>query len=214
MVLVAVENTDDESGRVHDLTPPGLSVSGSSTQEGGDRFLDFLESELLPAVDRQFREASRALWWAPPPAGCSRPTPPPRARPTAACWRWNTPIHLGSNWLAQKLLGREKEPAAPPLRYVSYEARFGWPEDLWSALVAGAPVPGACTGRSAAGDARDDADAGRLPRSPRGLRDYSRMAAPFSPTTATLPYYEKLAGTFGATLIRPGAWWRTWWRTC
>ena len=45
MVVVAIENTN----RLRDLTPPGLSVSGSSTHEGGDRFLDFIERELLPA---------------------------------------------------------------------------------------------------------------------------------------------------------------------
>jgi hypothetical protein len=49
LVIVAIENTN----RLRDLTPPGLSVSGSSTREGGDRFLDFIERELLPAVDKQ-----------------------------------------------------------------------------------------------------------------------------------------------------------------
>lgn len=50
-VIVAITNTN----RLRDLTPPGVSVSGSSLREGGDRFLDFIEKELLPAVDRQFR---------------------------------------------------------------------------------------------------------------------------------------------------------------
>src|SRR5262245_32588622 len=57
-ILVAIENVDPLDGRVHDLTPPGLSVSGSSRNEGGDRFLDFIERELLPTVDRQFRGAA------------------------------------------------------------------------------------------------------------------------------------------------------------
>ena len=47
MVLVAIENTD----RLRDLTPPGLSVSGSSRHEGGDRFL------VLAAEQRGFRAA-------------------------------------------------------------------------------------------------------------------------------------------------------------
>src|SRR6185295_12939416 len=54
-VIVAIPNTDPTRGRLRDLTPPGLSVSGSSLNEGGDRFLDFIEQELLPAVERQFR---------------------------------------------------------------------------------------------------------------------------------------------------------------
>ena len=37
-IVVGIPNTD----RLRDLTPPGLSVSGSSKNEGGDRFLDFL----------------------------------------------------------------------------------------------------------------------------------------------------------------------------
>jgi enterochelin esterase-like enzyme len=45
-IVVAVENTN----RLRDLTPPGLSVSGSGMSEGGDRFLDFIERELLPAA--------------------------------------------------------------------------------------------------------------------------------------------------------------------
>lgn len=51
LIVVAIENTN----RIRDLTPPGLSVSGSDLNQGGDRFLDFIERELLPAVDRQFR---------------------------------------------------------------------------------------------------------------------------------------------------------------
>src|SRR5687768_2131202 len=38
-IVVGIPNTN----RLRDLTPPGLSVSGSSKSEGGDRFLDFLE---------------------------------------------------------------------------------------------------------------------------------------------------------------------------
>jgi len=203
-VLVAVENTDDESGRVHDLTPPGLSVSGSSVQEGGDRFLDFLERELLPAVDRQFRGGEpRTLVGT--SSGGVLATYAAATRATYRCvLALDTPIHLGSNWLAQKLLGREKEPAALPLRYVSYEARFGWPEDLWAALVAGAPVSWSLHREKLPLEMHETMQMlGAYLGLREVFRDYSRMAAPFSPTTATLPYYEKLAGTFGATLIPP-----------
>src|ERR1043165_273107 len=54
-IVVAIENVDQFQGRVHDLTPRGLSGGGSGLAEGGDAFLDFIENELLPAVDRQFR---------------------------------------------------------------------------------------------------------------------------------------------------------------
>ncbi len=64
MVIVAIENfgaTGSLSGdekRVYDLTPPGLSVGGSDLNQGGDRFLDFIEKELIPAVDLKFRTAA------------------------------------------------------------------------------------------------------------------------------------------------------------
>lgn len=64
MVIVGIENfgatksASADEKRVYDLTPPGVSVSGSDLNQGGDRFLDFIEKELLPAVDRQFRAAA------------------------------------------------------------------------------------------------------------------------------------------------------------
>lgn len=60
-VIVGIENVGgrdffaSNNKRVYDLTPPGLSVSGSDRNQGGELFLDFIEKELLPAVDRQFR---------------------------------------------------------------------------------------------------------------------------------------------------------------
>ena len=82
-ILVAIENVDDFEGRVHDLTPPGLSVSGSSLNEGGDRFLDFLEQELLPAVDRQFRGGQPRILVGTSSGGSWPRMPRPRDRPTA-----------------------------------------------------------------------------------------------------------------------------------
>ena len=70
-VIVAIPNTD----RLRDLTPPGLSVSGSSLNEGGDRFLDFIEQELLPAVDLQFRGGGSTHVYRPFVRRCSRDLP-------------------------------------------------------------------------------------------------------------------------------------------
>ena len=51
----------------------------------------------------------------------------------------DAPIHLGDNWLAKKLTERAAAPLAP-VRYASLEARFGWPDTAWNALVAKAPA--------------------------------------------------------------------------
>lgn len=203
-VLVAIENTDDEDGRVHDLTPPGLSVSGSSEHEGGDLFLDFLERELLPAVDRQFRGGLPRTLVGTSSGGILATY----AAATRATYRsvvaLDAPMHLGNYWLAQKLLAREKEPGTPPLRYVSYETRFGWPEDRWAALAAGAPASWSLHREKLPLELHETMQMlGAYLGLREVFRDYSRVSAPFSPTTATLPYYEKLAAAFGTPLIPP-----------
>jgi hypothetical protein len=137
-IIVGIENTDGARGRVHDLTPPGLSVSGSGLSEGGDRFLDFIERELLPALDRQWRGAEpRTLIGHSSGAILATYTAATRSTYRAVI-AIDAPISLGQNWLAQKLTARAAA-AAAPLRYVSYEARFGWPDAAWDSLVAAAP---------------------------------------------------------------------------
>src|SRR5678816_2545618 len=54
-IVVGIPNLDEMDGRVHDMTPPGLSVSGSSKNEGGEKFLDFIEKELMPSLEKQYR---------------------------------------------------------------------------------------------------------------------------------------------------------------
>ena len=55
-IVVAIPNaTSSYADRVRDMTPPGLSVSGSSLNEGGDRFLDFIEQEVLTTVRARYR---------------------------------------------------------------------------------------------------------------------------------------------------------------
>src|SRR4029078_1147410 len=53
-IVVGIPNIDQLASRVHDMTPPGLSVSGSSKNEGGEKFLDFIEKELMPALEKQY----------------------------------------------------------------------------------------------------------------------------------------------------------------
>ena len=202
-ILVAIENVDDFDGRVHDLTPPGLSVSGSSLNEGGDRFLDFIERELLPAVDRKFRGAAPrtlvgtssggilATW-----AAATRPA-------FRAVVALDTPMHLDDEWLAKKLITRAQS-ATTPLRYVSCEARLGWSDASWDALVAKAPASWLLHREKLTLEGHETM---QLVGAYLGLRevfrDYSRLAAPVSPTTSTLPYYEEVGERLGAPVIPP-----------
>lgn len=203
-VIVAIENIDLFRGRVHDLTPPGLSVSGSGLNEGGDRFLDFIEKELLPAIDRQFRgSAPRTLIGH--SSGGILATYAAATRSTyRICISIDAPIHLGENWLARKLTARAK--AAPaPLRYASLDARFGWPEEAWKTLVAAAPASWQLY-RESMWPKESHESLGMISMY-LGLReafkDYAMLTAPVSPTTSILSYYDKVGAALGAGVFPP-----------
>lgn len=144
-VIVGIANRHgtnaEESARlrVNDLTPPGLSISGSSEHENGDRFLDFIEQELLPEIDRNFRGGAPrimvghssggilATW-----AAATRPA----FRGVLAI---DTPTAFGDEWLPKRLIERAGGHDTAALRYASYEARFGWRDETWNALTTAAP---------------------------------------------------------------------------
>jgi enterochelin esterase-like enzyme len=203
-VIVAIPNIDPTRGRLRDLTPPGLSVSGSSLNEGGDRFLDFIEQELLPAVDRQFRaSAPRTLIGH--SSGGILVTYAAATRSTfRAVVAIDAPIHLDENWLAKKLIERAATPLVP-VRYVSMEARFSWPEDAWKTLLAAAPASWKLH-RERLWPKESHESIGMIGMY-LGLReafsDYSMLAAPVAPTTSILPYYEKISASLGASVIPP-----------
>lgn len=143
-VIVGIENIGgadwlaSNKKRVYDLTPPGLSVSGSSLNEGGERFLDFIEHELLPAVDHQFRTATPRAFVGVSSGGILATYAAATRSTYRAVVSLDAPIHLGENWLAKKLTARSAT-APTPLRYASLEPKFGWPDQTWKTFVAGAP---------------------------------------------------------------------------
>ena len=51
MIVVAIQNVD----RRRDYTPDKIITVRANNTGGGDRFLSFLEEELLPALDKEFR---------------------------------------------------------------------------------------------------------------------------------------------------------------
>ncbi len=203
-VIVAIPNLDPMRGRLRDLTPPGLSVSGSSLNEGGDRFLDFIEQELLPAVDRQFRGGAPRIFIGHSSGGILATYAAATRSTYRAVVAIDAPIHLGENWLAKKLTERAKA-ASSPLRYVSLEARFGWPEEVWKTLAAAAPAAWKLH-REKFWPKESHESIGMIAMY-LGLRevfgDYSLLAAPVSPTTSILPHYTKISAAIGATVIPP-----------
>ncbi len=203
-IIVAIENIDPFRGRVHDLTPPGLSVSGSGLNEGGDRFLDFIEKELLLAVDRQFRGSAPRTFIGHSSGGILATYVAATRSTYRVIVAIDTPINLGENWLAKKLTERAK--AAPtPLRYVSLEARFGWSDEAWKSLVAAAPATWKLSREQL--KPKESHESMVMLSMYLGLReafsDYSMLAAPVSPTTSILPHYAKVSAALGAEVISP-----------
>lgn len=199
MVIVAIENTD----RLRDLTPPGLSVSGSSLHEGGDLFLDFIEKELLPAVDRQFRGGEPRTLIGHSSGGILATYAAATRSTFRAVIALDTPIHLGENWLAKKITNGAAH-ANTPLRYASYEARFAWRDDVWNTLTSAAPPTWLLHHEKLPMESHESMF---MLGAYLGLRqvfsDYSMLAAPVSPTTSILPYYKKVGESLGAAVIPP-----------
>ncbi|MCM2254129.1 MAG: esterase family protein [Vicinamibacteria bacterium] len=200
MVVVGVPNTN----RLRDLTPPGLSVSGSSLREGGDRFLDFFERELLPALGRQFR-ASGPVVLAGHSSGGVLVTWAAATRPAyGLVLALDTPIHLGDGWLAARLLERARRPDPGRLRYVSQQALHGWSDQRWQALEAARPAAWFVERERLVRESHESMPFLGLYLGLRALfHDYSLLAAPVAPTTRTLAWYHGLEALYGAPLVPP-----------
>ncbi|HTM24600.1 MAG TPA: alpha/beta hydrolase-fold protein [Vicinamibacterales bacterium] len=204
MILVGIENVDALNGRVYDLTPPGLSVSGSDLNQGGDRFLDFIQQELLPAVDLQFRGAAPRLLIG-HSSGAILATYAAATRPAfRGVIAIDGPIALENSWLARKLIARAKEPSTPPLRYALYEAKFRWPDRIWDELAAVAPASWRVRRDTMRLEGHETV---YMIAAYQGLReifaDYSRLAASAKPGTQMISHYDEVSAGFGAMLVPP-----------
>jgi hypothetical protein len=199
-IVVGIPNTD----RLRDLTPPGLSVSGSSKSEGGDRFLDFLEKELMPALKAQFRANGMVVLVGHSSGGIIVTY----AAATRPAFRFilslDSPTHLGDGWLVDKMIEGARNPALSKLRYVSLESRFGYTDSLWTAVKNAAPKTWILERQKL-----DHETHVSLPffATYLGLRDmfqdYATNSAPQSPTYATLAYYRDLEKSYGSTITPP-----------
>ena len=203
VIVAGVENGDGYDHRVRDLTPPGMSVSGSSRAEGGDRFLDFLERELIPALDARFRTAAPRVLVGHSSGGILATYAAATRDTYRVVVALDTPIHLEGNWLAERLLERARK-AGAPVRYASYNAGFGWPAKAWAALTAAAPASWILRHDNFPNETHNSMP---MLGAYLGFRelfaDYSRRAAPTYPTTSILPYYDTLADRYGGRLVPP-----------
>jgi len=201
-VIVAIDNLDDYDGRVRDLTPPGMSVSGSDRNQGGERFLDFIEKELLPAVDAKFRTGAPRVLAGTSSGGILATW----AAATRDTYRFvlalDAPTHLESNFIINKLMARTRN--AAPLHYVTMDVRFGWSEEAWGRLTAAAPKSWLLHREKLA---RESHTSMQFLGSYLGMRelfrDYSRLNVRDLPTTSVLPAYDALREKYGAAVVPP-----------
>jgi pimeloyl-ACP methyl ester carboxylesterase len=198
-IVVGIPNTD----RLRDLTPPGLSVSGSSKSEGGDRFLDFLEKELMPALKTQFRAGGPIVLVGHSSGGIIATY----AGATRPAFRFilslDGPTHLGDNWLADRLTEGARH-ATGNLRYVSIESVFGWNDSLWTTLTSAAPKSWRLYRQKLDHESHVSMPFLGIYLGLRTLfQDYAIRSAPQSPTASTLAWYHHLDTLYGAPVYPP-----------
>jgi hypothetical protein len=209
MIYVGIDNIGGNSGRVYDLTPPGLSVSGSDLNQGGDRFLDFIEKELLPAVDRQLRGGAPRLMIG-HSSGAILATYAAATRPAfLGVVAIDGPLQFQDWWLVKRLASRSSTPDASPLRYVFLEStaglrNFGWPDKVWNDLVAATPKNWMLYREKLRHEGHESMV---FPAAYAGLKeifsDYSRMTASTRTAAEMLAHYRSVSESFGATLTPP-----------
>jgi hypothetical protein len=204
-IVVGIENTNRPEDRIRDLTPPGLSVSGSGLKEGGDRFLDFIERELLPALATQFRAAKPCILVG-HSSGAILATYAGATRGGAFPFivALDAPAHLDGNWLPARLMERAARDTPPPLRYVTLESRYGWTDKAWQALQGAAPKAWRLHREKLT---RESHNSMKLLGTYLGLRrvfdDYSMLELPDLPAARALAYYQALDREYGAAQAPP-----------
>jgi hypothetical protein len=208
-VIVGIENVRlpnaeaENNKRVYDLTPPGLSVSGSNLKQGGDVFLDFIEKELLPALDRQFRTGGPRTFVGVSSGGVLATYAAATRSTYSAVVSLDAPLSTGSEWLAAKLFERAAA-GGRPVRYASVEAVYGWPEAAWKRFVAAAPGTWRLYREKLQMEGHETMQMLGAYLALRQLfADYSRFTAPQGASTGVLPYYAKVGDALGASVIPP-----------
>ena len=203
-IVVGIPNLDEYNGRVHDMTPPGLSVSGSSKSEGGEQFLDFIEKELMPALAKQFRANGMMILEGHSSGGVIATY----AAATRPAFRFiialDFPAHLDNNWMPARMMERAERGDRSPLRYVSLESRFGWNDSTWARFERVALPSWQVTRAKLDHESHVSMPFVGLYIGLRTLfEDYQVSSAPQSPTTRTLAHYKEMAKSWGAPVIPP-----------
>jgi hypothetical protein len=178
------------------MTPPGLSVGGSSLNEGGDRFLDFLEDELLPEIGARYRGGAPRILIGHSSGGViATYAAAGRSASFPIVVSIDAPIHLGDHWLAKRLVERAHRGGSEPVRYVSLEARFGWDDREWAELAAAAPDAWVLEREALEGESHESMSFLAMYEGLKlAFRDYSIVGAPIPPRATAFGAFEHYRG--------------------
>jgi hypothetical protein len=201
-LVVAIETPE----RRQDLTPPGLSAMQSDgPDQRGEKFVHFIMDELRPQLEARFRAGAPSVLMGHSHGGilCAY---------VAAKWRkeipfvvaLDAPVHIDDGWLAKTLASSAAEPGN--LRLVSLEVKFGWPDDLWSKLVAVAPKDWKLSRIKLADEDHESMVFGGFYRGLKELfSDYSQVQVKGLGGPAAFDHYLQLEPLYGGSVAPPRA---------
>jgi hypothetical protein len=119
----------------------------------------------------------------------------------------DAPVQLGDGWLADRLVERAGRGGEAPVRYVSIESRFGWPDDRWAELVGAAPPSWLLRRERLDGESHESMFfLGFYQGLKLAFTDYSVVGAPFFPRGTAMgvfEHFERIEETFHAPLPPP-----------
>jgi predicted alpha/beta superfamily hydrolase len=208
-IVVAIPNASgDPMGRVRDMTPRGMSVSGSSREQEGDAFLDFIEKELLPEIDRRYRGGRPRVLVGHSSGGVIATwAAATRSDVFPVVVALDAPAHLDDAFLVRHLVERAERGGDAPVRYVTLEAQFGWFDEHWAELGAAAPASWLLHREEMEGESHNSMVFVSLYEGlKRAFADYSIVGAPFFPRGTAgdvFGHFARIEALFDAPLPPP-----------
>ena len=202
-IVVAIANLGGPNSRVYDMTPPGMSVSGSDRNQGGETFLDFIEKELLPEISKRYRGGAPNILVGHSSGGVIA-TYAAATRPAVfpVVVSIDAPMHLDDALLVKKMMQLKQ-----PVRYVSLETRFGWSDVDWNALVKALPSSSVLHREKLPGESHESMGFLSMYQGLKfAFRDYSVVGAPLIPrgtATDAFDHYARIEKQFNAKLPPP-----------
>jgi predicted alpha/beta superfamily hydrolase len=200
-LLVGIESRD----RRVDFTPREIVLPDVGDRARADTYLDFLERELVPALEASLRAGSpRVLIGHSHSAMLALHAV--AARPASFPWAIaiDAPTHHADGFLANELLRTLRDTERRPVRAVALNVTYGWSDEQWGALRGAARSGDLLVRESLRGESHESMV---QPAAYRGLQalfaDASMLRANELSPLEIDELYRALAPLYGAELAPP-----------